>query len=225
MPVKKGTQAYEAKLARRRINRAINNMNKIAKSKSSTLNERAAAKNTLKQLKESLAGTYQKKGRTSEQIAGAIISGSRLAKSTKIVATKHGKADLATQWQLNLGGKRLKEGEVNISKYTRGEVKAFYRATQKLWQSEGKTDIATINKRIISQFGGKSLSEIVDTVLSNPEVRAAADAYDLGKKHKKTPHETARQEELREGQNEDADKTSEIGLILPQIYEPKPEEP
>lgn len=224
MPSKKGSQAYDARNARRRIDTAIKSLNKSLKAKGTSINERAAIRGTIKQLKTEKEATYQKAGRKSEEIQAAMIRGSRLAKSTKILKGPHGTSNISTQFQLNLATKKLKEGEVNVSRYTRGEAKAFYRATQNIWQTPGGTNIAEINQIILSYFKDQqerdvSLEEAVDIVLSDPRVREAADSYDLGTKRNRSRADNERMAELREGDTTDGEQTSEIGLYLSPIYD------
>ena len=50
MPVKYGSTAYYAKLARRRANNAIRELNRIASNPSATTNERATARRLVSEL-------------------------------------------------------------------------------------------------------------------------------------------------------------------------------
>lgn len=167
---KKNSLGYQAQLARRKMQRAVTRLEKLASSKAADLNSRAAARKTAFDLKAQIAKTYVKQN-VESVVKSAIARGEQTAEASKIAVGKNGYKNLATQFQLNLGAKKLAEGEVNISSYSREEVKAFYRATQNIWFEKGGTDNAAINQKIMKYFHSTDLAQVVDYVLSQPEVQ------------------------------------------------------
>ena len=189
MPVKYGSTAYYAKLARRRANNAIRELNRIASDPSAAINERATARRLESELKRQYKATYKYQGLTNsgkrkiasqsdiEQATARINS---LANTSKIARGKKGAKNLFTQDQINMATRRGTDTATNPSIYTKAQVKAFYRATQKIWQNpNGLTDQSKINKKIMDYFGTDNLAVAMELALSSPGAQKALRLQEL----------------------------------------------
>ena len=68
----------------------------------------------------------------------------------------------------------------NPSMYTTEQVKAFYRATQKIWQNpNGLSDQTKVNKKILDSFGAKDLAVAMELALSTPGAQKALRLQEL----------------------------------------------
>ena len=66
-------------------------------------------------------------------------------------------------------------------------MKAFYRATQKIWQNpNGLTDQTKINKKIMDYFGTKDLAVAMELALSTPGAQKALRLQELANTDKST---------------------------------------
>lgn len=163
MAVKK-TFSYLARNARRAADRAITNLERLART---TKNKYAAqgARQKIENIKAIKQRTYINNaegkrivGRSNEERTEALEALKEITKSSKF-ASARGRRNLAsTQKQLNLASVGLP------SIYTKAEVKIFYRATQNAWQREG-VDFHYRNQAILEYYGYESLSELVSDVL------------------------------------------------------------
>lgn len=185
MPSKKGTTAYIARLSRNKGKRAIERLGKIISNPKSSAGQKLVAKATSEQIKKAINNTYLgRKPLTGKQIQAIKIASAQiesLVAGSKIATGKHGAANLATQFQLNLATKRYKGADAalqqasNPSVYSREEVKTFYRVTQRIWQNDDgmPTDPAVINKRIMKYFRTDSLETAFKRAMSQPSVQHA----------------------------------------------------
>lgn len=189
MPVKYGSTAYYAKLARRRANNAIRELNRIASDPTAAINERATARRLESELKRQYKATYKYQGLTNsgnrkiasqadiEQATARINS---LANTSKIARGRNGAKNLFTQDQINMATRRGTDAATNPSIYTKAQVKAFYRATQKIWQNpNGLTDQSKINKKIMDYFGTDNLAVAMELALSTPGAQKALRLQEL----------------------------------------------
>lgn len=215
MPVRKGTLGYESKLARAKAKRAINRLQKIVDS-NATRDEKAAARASIYAFQREVKATYQPKGKlTAKQrtvIEEANARVSSLAESARIATGKYGAANLHTQWEINEASKKRELGEQNPSRYTKAQVKVFYKVTQRIWQNTdgSPTNMHDVNKRIMKYFGTQSLETAFERALSSEAAKKAlavaqAEEDGLGSL---TEEERALYEEAGYGDNEDSDKGS-----------------
>lgn len=173
----KESTGYKAKLARAKMQRAVTRLEKLSQGPA-TLNEKAAAQATIIKLKEQIAGTYSK-GRTKQDVERAINIGTRVAEYTKIASDKnYGMRNYSTQFQLNTAG-------TETSRFSKAEVKAFYRATQAYWFETNNNKGVNINERLMRKLGIKDLNAFVKYVLAQPEVQADIQRLELQEKKKK----------------------------------------
>lgn len=189
MPVKYGSTAYYAKLARRRANNAIRELNRIASSPSATTNERATARRLESELKRQYKSTFKYQGldkngkrkiASQADIEQATARINSLANTSKIARGRNGAKNLFTQDQINMATRRGMDTATNPSMYTKAQVKAFYRATQKIWQNQnGLTDQTKINKKIMDYFGTKDLAVAMELALSTPGAQKALRLQEL----------------------------------------------
>ena len=215
MPVRKGTLGYESKLARAKAKRAIKRLQKIIDS-NATRDEKAAARASIYAFQREVKATYQPKGKlTSKQrtvIEEANARVNNLTESTRIAAGKNGAANLHTQWEINEASKKREFGEQNPSRYTKAQVKVFYKVTQRVWQNADgtPTNMYDVNKRIMKYFGTYSLATAMERALSSDAAKRAlavanAEEDGLGSL---TDEERELYEEAGYGDNEDSEKGS-----------------
>lgn len=227
MPSKKGSTAYRAQNARKQADRWMKNLLKIAKPVKAgafSLNQRATARQMVTLFGKLKSQTYQPKGKATpksdEEINVAIERIRTLANSASIIKGQCGAANLLTQQQINLASKAGKSPADNVSMYSREEVKAFYRATQNLWQPEleSKYDKVNINKTIMRALGTNSLQEAFEFVTSLPEVKRALLSYDIESGKLRLEDMDAEQTEMYEQlstmDTADSDQGSPIFLSL-----------
>lgn len=173
----KESTGYKAKLARAKMQRAVTRMEKMQQGHAS-LNEKAAAQATIIKLKEQIAGTYSK-GRNKQDVERSINIGTRIAEYTKMSSNaKYGARNYSTQFQMNTAG-------TETSCYSKNEIKAFYRATQKYWDEPQNNKGVNLNERLMRKLNTKDLSSLVKYVLSQPEVQADIQRLELQEKKKK----------------------------------------
>lgn len=188
MPVKYGSTAYYAKLARRRANNAIRVLNRISSDPMAATNERATARRLESELKRQYKATFKNQGVTKsgnrkvasqadiEQATARINS---LANTSKIARGRNGAKNLFTQDQINMATRRGTDA-TNPSIYTKAQVKAFYRATQKIWQNpNGLTDQTKISKKIMDYFGTDNLAVAMELALSTSGAQKALRLQEL----------------------------------------------
>lgn len=217
MPVTKGSQAYNASLARNIATRQIAYFVKMSKSRSkgATKASRAAAKETAQQFKQLKAATYRvSRGKASQEemnkINEAIAHIRSLAGSARIARGRNGAANLSTQMQINLASKTYRDerGKVDESRnpsiYTKSQVKVFYRVTQQIWQSSsGPTDMTQINRKIMRYFNTNSLEEAMDRALSSKSAIKALAIAAKQEDTKLTPEQQELYDEALKDDNED----------------------
>ena len=76
--------------------------------------------------------------------------------------------------------RRGTDAATSPSIYTKAQVKAFYRATQKIWQNpNGLTDQSKINKKIMDYFGTDNLAVAMELALSTPGAQKALRLQEL----------------------------------------------
>lgn len=199
-----------ARNARRRADTWIKNLNKIAydtRSGKHTAEERKEARSEIKKLKEQRQATYFGRGKnkkSAQEVMQGIAATNALANSAKIIKTANGAANLVTQHQINLATK--KNGN---SIYTKEEVKAFYRATQKIWF--GADLSINRNKLIMEAIGTTSLSEAFEFITSLPSVRKAIQGYEGETKQLKEDELTKEQLEFYSQMMTEDDADADVG--------------
>lgn len=190
MPSKKDSTAYRARNARKQADTWIKNLTKVATAHRYTYNQRATARQMVQLLKSLKQDTYKPKGKATSaadaKIEQATAKIKNLANSAKIVKGAKGAANLFTQQQINLASKRYDLPQDNPSMYSQEEVKAFYRATQKIWQPVTKTiggmdtgvsSTADRNRDIMKALGTNDLSEAFGFITTRPDVQKALVGY------------------------------------------------
>lgn len=179
MPVRKGTLGYESKLTRRMAQRTIKQMNKIIKSSKYTRDEHDAAHGIRDKMEDLVSQTYFRSRKPNAKERGLIEQANAqiraLTSSAKISRGKNGATNLYTQWQINEASKKRDAGEPNPSIYTQGQVKIFYKLTQRVWMNNDgtPTDTTMINKRIMEYFNTDSLATAMERTLSTKEAKQA----------------------------------------------------
>lgn len=225
MPSKKGSIAYKARNARKQADRWIKNLSNIVTSKKYTLNERATARQMVNKLEEIRRQTYKPKGKATRESDSIITQATErikaLAKSAKISRGKSGASNLLTQQQINIASRKYERPEDNTSMYTKEEVKAFYRATQKWWENStkvvnsfdtGVVDQSQINKTIMKKLGTDSLADAFEFITQRPEVKRAIVGYKVGEgklsETEMTDEQRKMYEQLQTEDNSDTTKGS-----------------
>lgn len=167
--------AQASRNARKMGARKISNLEKELKN-TKNKNVRAFIKQDINSIQKAINKTYQrldgkKTGNTIQDIKANINFLRNNSTSRTMFGGENRLQNYMTQKQLNLATKvqDYLDAMANPSKYTSNEVKAFYRATQDIWQ--GKS--GNRNKAIMDFFDVDSLSEAVEKVLKSPNVKNA----------------------------------------------------
>lgn len=156
-------QSDEVYNVRRRAKRYVKSLEKqVKQSKSAT--ERRVLRRYIRNLNETIAGTYRGSGRSIDKSVAALKSQIQRGKSGTA------RANYIFQQQLGLASRGRKSA---LGKYGAQKVKIFYAATQRIWQG---APASQRNNLIMAELGASSLGEAFDTVMKRNK-----DALDMVK--------------------------------------------
>lgn len=145
-------QSDEVYNVRRRAKRYVKSLEKqVKQSKSAT--ERRVLRRYIRNLNETIAGTYRGSGRSIDKSVAALKSQIQRGKSGTA------RANYVFQQQIGLAGRGRKSA---LGKYGAQKVKIFYTATQRIWQG---APASQRNKLIMAELGASSLGEAFDMVM------------------------------------------------------------
>lgn len=145
-------QSDEVYNVRRRAKRYVKSLEKqVNRSKSAT--ERRVLRGCIRNLNETIAGTYRGSGRSIDKSVAALKSQIQRGKSGTA------RANYVFQQQIGLAGRGRKSV---LGKYGAQKVKIFYAATQRIWQG---APASQRNKLIMAELGASSLGEAFDMVM------------------------------------------------------------
>lgn len=217
MPSKKGSIAYENRLARRRAQRAINRMEKELSSGELSRTEAFQRRGEITALREAMAGTYI--GRRGHEIR-TPEEAQQAAKS--IVEKEYVKTASDTQAQniqamQEIGNtyyvdKVTKQHVQNpMSSYSEAEMRTFWRATQDIWDRPGVSKekrfdaimqyVADAQGIDVSQV---NLREIIDAIISDKTSDVAEWQREIEKKNvRKASGKDIGEDETQEFSSED----------------------
>lgn len=145
-------QSDEVYNVRRRAKRYVKSLEKqVNQSKSAT--ERRVLRRYIRNLNETIAGTYRGSGRSIDKSVAALKSQTQNGKSGTA------RANYIFQQQIGLASRDRKSA---LGKYGAQKVKIFYAATQRIWQG---APASQRNKLIMAELGASSLGEAFDTIM------------------------------------------------------------
>lgn len=145
-------QSDEVYNVRRRAKRYVKSLEKqVNRSKSAT--ERRVLRRYIRNLNETIAGTYRGSGRSIDKSVAALKSQTQRGKSGTA------RANYVFQQQIGLASRGRKSA---LGKYGAQKVKIFYAATQRIWQG---APASQRNKLIMAELGASSLGEAFDTIM------------------------------------------------------------
>lgn len=145
-------QSDEVYNVRRRAKRYVESLEKqVNRSKSAT--ERRVLRRYIRNLNETIAGTYRGSGRSIDKSVVALKS------QVQRGGTGTARANYVFQQQIGLAGRGRKSA---LGKYGAQKVKIFYTATQRIWQG---APASQRNKLIMAELGAGSLGEAFDMVM------------------------------------------------------------
>ena len=217
---RKKTTGYEAQNLRRKGQRRIERLQDLISNDNTTERVRNWATRQVKEITSAMQGTrqYSKSGKRYKSKTESYIKGqiSRLeAAISEVVLMRSAPVDTfaVTQSELNRASVRAP------SSYTKTEASMFYRATQKIWQTQGVGEHSR-NEAIMDYFNSirsqnglspLSLSEIVDYVLEANKRMGAM--QDLEPQEKLSEEQEKLYNEAQQADNDDSDKGSPSSAI------------
>ena len=187
MPSKKGSIAYENRLARRRAQRAINRMQKELDSGELSRAERFQRRGEIAALKEMVAETYIgirgyeiRTPEEAQRAARSIVEKEyvRIAADTQSqnIQVAH---EISNTYYVDKGSKQHVQNP--MSGYSEAEMRTFWRATQEIWDRKGvardKRFEAIIDYVANAQGIDSSqvnLREFIDAILADKKEQVAA---------------------------------------------------
>lgn len=196
MPSKKGSIAYENRLARRRAQRALKRMQKELDSGALSRSESFNIRGAISALKESVAKTYiGRRGaeiRTPEEAqkaAKAIVEKEYISKAKDTQAQNiQAMQEIANTYYVDKATKQHIQNP--MSSYSEAEMRTFWRATQAIWDRSG----VSRNKRFeaIAKYVADTqgidvsqvdLREFIDAVLNDKAADVAKWQREIEKKN------------------------------------------
>lgn len=169
MPSKKGSIAYENRLARRRMDRRIKRLQRDIESGSLTREEQFRARGEIREIRKFRSETYfktetgeRRSPREAQEAAASYDLGMYVQPAQSL-------ADRNTQAAYEIGStyyvdKVTKQHIQNpASRYTEGEMRTFFRATQRAWEN------ASPDRRIeaiMSAYQADDLAALIELILS-----------------------------------------------------------
>lgn len=164
MPLKKGSVAYEARLARRRAQRKIDKLETQKKQAGVGTRHSMYLQTQINELKNSIAGTYQRKQkglnqtvRSAEQVR-ANIRNINVYRPPQNIQRKN----MAVMRELNKAGSQAYSTTATKPKYSEGEMHIFYAATIRAWQGNPASERAAA---IMQYYNVVDLEDFIAKVL------------------------------------------------------------
>ena len=217
MPSKKGSIAYETRLARRRAQRAINRMEKELSSGELSRSERFQRHGEIAALREAMAGTYiGRRGaeiRTQEEAQRAARS--IVEREYVRIASETQSQNIQAMQEISntyYVDKVTKQHVQNpMSSYSEAEMRTFWRATQHIWDrpsvSREQRFEAIINYVADAQgidATQVNLREIIDAILNDKASDVAEWQREIEKKNaRKASGKYIGEDETQEFSSED----------------------
>lgn len=217
MPSKKGSIAYENRLARRRAQRAINRMEKELSSGELSRSERFQRRGEIAALREAVAGTYiGRRGaeiRTAEEAqraARSIVEKEyvRVAAETQSQNIQVMQEISNTYYVDKVTGQHVQNP---MSSYSEAEMRTFWRATQDIWDRPGvarEQRFEAIINYVASAQGidptQVNLREIIDAIISDKAANVAEWQREIERKNaRKASSADIGEDETQEFSSED----------------------
>ena len=168
MPLKKGTTAYEARLARRRAQRKINRLEKQKKDIGIGTRTAMNLQLQINELEEGIKSTYQKVGGKRVRSAAEVSQNLRKLESySPSVQTQ--RRNIQASRELSNATKPEYKG---TSKYSEGDVHIFFAATIRAWQGKPNSERM---QSIMEYYHVSDLGAFIDYVLEQNKL--ARDIY------------------------------------------------
>lgn len=190
MPSKPGSLFAKGRNARKMADRKIARLQKDLK-RTTDKNARVYMQREIARQQELKQKTY-KKGNPISAIKNAInrIRSSSIGRT--LFSGDKSAVNFVTEQLINEASRREFISNEETPGYTRIETKAFYRATQKIWQGKA----GNRNQLIMDYLGVDTLQSAFDIVLSHPKIKAAIEMERF--MQDKSAHLTDEQRELYE---------------------------
>lgn len=169
MPVKKGSVAYEARLARRRAQRKIKNLEKQLRDAGIGTRNSINIQAQINKIKDYITGTYQKvKGKTVRSANQVQANLKQLEVITPSVSTQ--RRNILAMYEIS----HAYEGFIGprTRNYSEGEMHVFFAATIRAWQGLPKEQRG---RAIMEYYNVSDLTAFIDKVIK--ENRLAIDIY------------------------------------------------
>lgn len=171
MPLKKGTPAYEARLARRRAQRKIDRLEK--QKKETGIGTRTAMNlqmqiNDLEMLKQRTYKKYESQKRVYIRSSDEILSSIK-ALNSYTPSEDVDRKNIQAMRELRLA---TKKDAIGPMKYSEGDVHIFFAATIRAWQGVKPEERG---KAIMEYYGVSDLASFIDSVLDKNKL--ARDIY------------------------------------------------
>lgn len=209
--------------------RAILRMNKLLENQALKPNEKMTIQATIKELQKYIGETYIPReqrimtAQLQKTINAAAAKVEALNEATKLGFGKNGAKNMFTQNQLNMATKKFDNAldkAANPSMYSSGDVKIFYKATQKIWEGQP----GNRNKLIMKYFDTNDLNEAFEKVMSSNKARYARAIESYATDHNSLEGLTPEQREYYERElstdNDQQDEDSPEYLVFVAQFDP-----
>lgn len=217
MPSKKGSIAYENRLARRRAQRAIGKLEKQLNSGALSRVEESQIKYKISAMREDIAATYiGRRGHEVQSREEAARAAERLSSrdyNREAVDVTARNVQAAKQiGNTYYVDKQTKQHVHNpLSDYTEGEMRTFWKATQDIWSKEGvardRRFEAIINYAAAAQKISPEqvdLRELIDAIINANKAQTEAWNAEIERKNmRKASGEKVAEDETQEFSSED----------------------
>ena len=217
MPSKKGSIAYENRLARRRAQRAIGKLEKQLNSGALSRVEESQIKYKISAMREDIASTYiGRRGHEVQSREEAARAAERLSsrdydREAVDVTARNVQAakQIGNTYYVD---KQTKQHVHNpLSDYTEGEMRTFWKATQAIWSKEGvprdRRFEAIINYAAAAQKINPEqvdLRELIDAIINANKAQTEAWNAEIERKNmRKASGEKVAEDETQEFSSED----------------------
>jgi len=192
MPSKKGSIAYENRLARRRMDRRIKRLEKELSSDSISRSEAFTKRAEIREIQELRSATYfttelgEKRSQTVAREAAQRYERGEYRESANIRASRNKQISEEISRTYYVDPITKEHIQNPASRYTEAEMRTFYRATQRAW--EGVAPDKRI-EAIMSAYNAQDLGDLIDLILSmypeevkrwEQQIRKAGKAKDGG---------------------------------------------
>lgn len=209
--------------------RAIVRMDKLLANQKLKPNEKMTIQATIKELQKYIGETYIPReqrimtAQLQKTINAAAAKVEALNEATKLGFGKNGAKNMFTQNQLNMATKKFDNAldkAANPSMYSSGDVKIFYKATQKIWEGQP----GNRNKLIMKYFDTNDLNEAFEKVMSSNKARYARAIESYATDHNSLEGLTPEQREYYERElstdNDQQDEDSPEYLVFVAQFDP-----